>query len=102
MTKLDYSKLSYREYQVSGLMQSLMHEIEPILERLPKHVGAGITSEVARETAVDLLGKSDSITALLNAIQDLVNINRDQLDLLDKYEFQIEALISKDNKDGEE
>lgn len=95
--KLDINRLSYRETQISGLLTALIHEVEPLINRLS--VDDAITSELAIATAVDLSYKSDAIISLLYAIQDINYTNKKQLDILDKYELDIKHAI--ENKDGE-
>lgn len=91
MEKLDISKLSYRETQISGLIQALIHEVEPLINRLSS--SDNINKKLATEIAVDLNFRSDAITSLLYAIQDLNFTNKNQLDLLDAYELEIKKAI---------
>lgn len=94
MQDLDINKLSYRADQISGLLEALIHEVEPLINRLA--ASKDITNEVAEKTAVELNFKSDIITSLLSVIQDLNYTNREQLDELDRYELAIKE------QDGEE
>lgn len=98
MEKLDINKLSYRETQISGLIQALIHEVDPLINRLSS--SDNINKKLATEIAVGLNFRSDAITSLLYAIQDLNFTNKNQLDLLGAYELEIKKAI--ENKDGEE
>ncbi len=91
MEKLNINKLSYRETQISGLIQALIHEVEPLINRLSS--SDNINKKLATEIAVDLNSRSDAITSLLYAIQDLNFTNKNQLDLLDAYELEIKKAI---------
>lgn len=97
MQDLDINKLSYRADQISGLLEALIHEVEPLINRLV--ASKNLTSEVAKETALELNFKSDSITSPLYVIQDLNYTNKEQLGELDRYELAIEQAI--ENQDGE-
>ncbi|WP_323075391.1 hypothetical protein, partial [Limosilactobacillus reuteri] len=53
-----------------------------------------INEKLATEIAVDLNFRSDAITSLLYAIQDLNITNKNQLDLLGAYELEIKKVIN--------
>lgn len=92
MEKLNISKLSYCEAQISGLLTALIHEVEPLINRLS--ASNSINEKLATEIAVDLNFRSDAITSLLYAIQDLNITNKNQLDLLGAYELEIKKVIN--------